>query len=121
VTFANTDLARIADAEEIEIETRSAEGGTHRTIIWPVVRNDSVLVRSVRGRTARWYREALADPAVAIHLDGQRLPATAVPAASPADVEACSAGLREKYARDPSLGAMLDPGILDTTTRLEPA
>jgi hypothetical protein len=121
VTFANTELVRIAEAEEIEIETRSAIGETHRTIIWPVVRNDAVLVRSVRGRTARWYREALADPAVAIHLDGRRLAATAVPATSPADVGACSDGFREKYARDPSLGAMLDPGVLDTTTRLEPA
>jgi hypothetical protein len=31
VTFQDTDLARIAAAEEIEIETRSAEGQTHRT------------------------------------------------------------------------------------------
>lgn len=121
MTFEEADLARIAAAEEIEIETRSADGQTHRTIIWPVVSDGVIRVRSYRGSGARWYREATADPNVAIHLDGRRWPARAISATGPADVEACSEGFREKYARDASLGAMLAPDILDTTMRLDPA
>ena len=119
MTFEEADLARIAAAEEIEIETRSADGQTHRTIIWPVVSDGVIRVRSYRGSGARWYREATADPRVAIHLDGQRWPARAVSATAPADVEACSAGYRQKYAGDAGLGAMLAPAIRDTTMRLE--
>jgi hypothetical protein len=121
VTFEEADLARIAAAEEIEIETRSADGQTHRTIIWPVVTDGVIRVRSVNGPGARWYREATADPNVAIHLDGHRWPARAISATGPADVEACSEGYRQKYASDASLGAMLAPAILETTMRLEPA
>jgi hypothetical protein len=121
VTFQDTDLARIAAAEEIEIETRSAEGQAHRTIIWAVVTDGVIRVRSVNGPGARWYREATADPNVAIHLDGQRWPARAISATGPDDVEACNEGLRQKYAHDGSLRAMLAPTILDTTLRLEPA
>ena len=121
MTFEEADLARIAAAEEIEIETTSAGGQTHRTIIWAVVADGIIRVRSVNGPGARWYREATANPNVAIDLDGQRWPARAIPASGPADVEACNAGLRQKYAHDPSLRAMLAPSILDTTLRLEPA
>src|SRR6185369_13004087 len=88
VTFEEADLARIAAAEEIEIETRSADGKAHRTIIWAVVADGVIRVRSVNGPGARWYREATADPNVAIHLGADRWPARAIPASGPADVEA---------------------------------
>ena len=49
-----------------------------------MVRDDVVYLRSYRGPTGRWYREALADSAVAMHVDGRRLPARAEPAVDPA-------------------------------------
>jgi hypothetical protein len=121
VTFEESDLAALAAAEEIEIETRAAAGTVHRTIVWPVVGDGVVYLRSYKGPSGRWYREALADPSVALHVDGRRLPATAVPAADAPSIEACSAGLRAKYRRDASLRAMLAADTLPTTLRLVPA
>lgn len=120
VTFEEADLARIAAAKEIEIETQSSAGVIHRTIIWVVVHEGTVLVRSVRGARGRWYREALAEPRVAVHIDGRRIPATAVDASDPATVAACSEELRLKY-RGRSLDSMLTPDVLNTTLRLEAA
>jgi hypothetical protein len=121
VTFAQSDLTALDAAEEIEIETRAQGGDLRRTIVWPIVRHDVVYLRSYRGPTGRWYREALADPEVALHVDGRRLAATAVPASDPSSVEACSDGLRAKYPSSYSLGAMLVDEVLPTTLRLVPA
>lgn len=119
--FPEPDLAALAAAEEIDIETRAADGTVHRTIVWVMVRDGAVYLRSYRGPSGRWYRETLADPAVALHVDGRRLAALAEPATDDASVEACSAGLRDKYARSHSLAAMLADAVLPTTLRVVPA
>jgi hypothetical protein len=121
VTFAESDLAALAAAEEIEVETHAGDGIVHRTIVWPVVDDGIVYLRSYKGPSGRWYREALADPAVALHVDGRRLPANAVPATDPKSIQACSAALRDKYRGDSSLPAMLVADVLPTTLRLVPA
>ncbi len=119
--FAESDLAAMAAAKEVDIETRSPAGEAHRTIIWIVEREGTVYVRSYRGPRGRWFREAVADPEVAIHVDGRRVPARAVTATDPASVEACSEGLRAKYPRSQSLRAMLIDDVLPTTLKLVPA
>lgn len=119
--FPEPDLAALAAAEEIDIETRAADGTVHQTIVWVMVRDGIVYLRSYRGPSGRWYREALADPAVALHVDGRRLAARAEPATDPASVEACSQGLRDKYTRSYSLAAMLADSVLPTTLRVVPA
>jgi hypothetical protein len=121
MSFSSGDLARIAQAEEVEIETQAPGGPSHRTIIWIVADGDEAFIRSYRGPTARWYREAMANPAVAIHVDGRRLAATAIPATDPDSVDRTSAALQAKYARDSGLSGMLSPDNLPTTLRLEPA
>ena len=121
MTFPESDLAKLAQLEEIEVETSSADGVVHRTIVWPVVRDNTVYLRSYKGPEGRWYREALAEPSVALHVDGRRLPALAVPAVDAASIEACSAALRDKYRGDSSLAAMLVADVLPTTLRLVPA
>jgi hypothetical protein len=100
VTFEEAELAAMAAAEEVDIETRSPSGELRRTIIWIVERDGTVYVRSYRGARGRWYREAVADPD---------------------SVAACSAGLAEKYAGDPSTPAMLAADVLPTTLKLVPA
>ena len=111
----------MAAAEEVDIETRSRAGEPRRTIIWIVEREGMVYVRSVRGARGRWYRDALADPEVAVHVDGRRVAARALPATDAESVEACSQALREKYRGDFSLGSMLEPETLPTTMKLVPA
>jgi len=120
VTFGEPDLAALAAVEEVQIETRSSEGDAHRTIIWPVVHDGVVLIRSYRGPGARWYREALADPEVTIHLDGRGLPARVILATDPETVAACSAAFKAKYSTDPALAAMVRAEVLPTTMRVEP-
>ena len=119
--IGDSDLEQLATIKEIEVETHSKSGEVHRTIVWPLVRDGVVYLRSFHGPAGRWYREALADPSIALVIDGRRMLARAVSAADDASVEACSAALREKYRRSYSLQAMLAPATLPTTLRIEPA
>jgi hypothetical protein len=121
VTFEESDLDLLASTKEIRVETRSNTGEVHKTVVWPVVRGGTVYLRSYRGPQGRWYREAIADPDIALLFDRRRVPGRAVQATDAASVEACSAALREKYPRSYSLEAMLVPDVLPTTLRIEPA
>ena len=122
MTFEESDLAAIAGAREIRIETQSAAGEAHRTIIWVAALGDTVYLRSVNGAGARWYREATAPGRpVAIVVDGRRLPVTVAHASDDASIEACSEALTAKYQRSYSLQAMLMPHTLETTLRVAPA
>jgi hypothetical protein len=121
MSFTPRELDLLATEPELEIETTAPDGPPHRTTIWAVVEDGQVFIRSWRGSRARWYREARANPAVALHVGGQRLTATAIPATDPDAVERTSEALRRKYPGDPSTPDMLRPEILDTTLRLEPA
>ena len=117
--FSQDELDLIDRTQEVEIETSAPDGATHRTIIWAVVDGDSVFIRSYRGANARWYREALTHPSIALHVEGQRLPATAVLTADPDSIERTSAGILRKYSRDPAAAAMVRPELLDLTLRLD--
>jgi hypothetical protein len=122
MSFSGEDLEAIDAAEEVRIETQAPDGPTHRTTIWIVVRDGEVFVRSVNGEDGRWYQEAKANPAVAIHVDRRRLPATAIPADDPDSIDRVSAALSEKYGdQGASFRSMLQPHTLPTTLRLEPA
>jgi hypothetical protein len=120
MSFGTENLRRLAAAEEVEIETQAPDGPVHRTAIWVVVDRDETFIRSYKGPTARWYREALANPGVAVHVDGTRLPATAIPATDPDSIERVSAALWAKYPKDPGTRGMVAPDNLPTTLRLEP-
>lgn len=117
--FEESDLDLLTTTKEIRVETRSKAGEVHRTIVWPLVHDGAVYLRSYRGPAGRWYREALADPEIALVIKGRRVPARAIPAIDDASVEACSTALREKYRRSYSLNAMLAPSVLPTTLRIE--
>ena len=119
--YSQDELDLIDRTQEVEIETSSPTGDTHRTIVWAVVDGDTVFIRSYRGANARWYREALADPSVALHVDGRRTPARAVPAHDPDSIERTSAGFLRKYPNDPATARMVRPEVLDLTFRLERA
>lgn len=117
--FSPAELALLRDAVELRIVT-GVEG--HRTVIWVVVDDqDRVLVRSVRGPPGRWYREAIAEPLVALEVRGHIIPARAELASDAERVEAASQALRMKYARSRgSLAAMLAADTLPTTLELLP-
>jgi hypothetical protein len=113
-------LAELAAAKEVEIETRRPDGPPHRTIVWVVVDGEDVFVRSWRGASARWYREATANPRIVVHHADRRIEARVEPATDPASVARASAGYRRKYAGDPATPAMVRDEALPTTLRLTP-
>ncbi len=121
MSFSRAELDLIDRTQEVEIETQAPDGPVHQTVIWAVVDDERVFVRTYRGAGSRWYREARANPAVALHLEGRRLTATAIPATDPDSIQRTSTGFRRKYAGDPATSAMIRPEVLDTTLRLEPA
>lgn len=120
MSFSPADLAAIDRAQEVDLETQPPDGEPHRVTLWAVVDDDDVFVRSWKGEDARWYREAQANPAVALHVDGQRIAATAIPATDPDSIERTSSGFRRKYAGDPAAEQMCADDILETTLRIEP-
>lgn len=115
-------LARLSQAEEVEIETSAGPGTTvHRTIVWVVVdERDRVLIRSYLGPGARWYREATMQPACTVLMAGESVPVTAVPALDAERVEACSRGYLAKYAGRRATQQMVDEKNLPTTLELLP-
>jgi len=120
MSFSTDDLALLDGAEEVEIETKAPDKEARRTVIWAVVDGDEVFVRTYKGPGSRWFRDIQANPAVALHVAGKRLPASAIPATDPDSIERTSAGYKRKYANDPATKAMLRPEVLETTLRLEP-
>lgn len=118
--FSADELDLLDRTDEVEIETTAGDGDVHRTIIWAVVDDGEVFIRSYRGPRARWYREALEHPAVAIGIADRRLPAQAIPATDASSIERTSTALLRKYANDPAAKAMVRPEVLDLTLRLDP-
>ncbi len=119
-SFAEDVLDDFGRTEEVEIETRSASGGTHAAIIWIVVEHGVPYVRSVKGVHGRWYQDLLRDPHGAVHVAGRRVPVRAELVEDPRAIAECSRGLAQKYASDPSTPSMLRPEVLETTLRLLP-
>ena len=60
-------LERFQTEEEVRIGTsRGPDAPEHRTIIWIVVSDGDVFVRSVRGPRGRWFRDLQADPSATL-------------------------------------------------------
>jgi hypothetical protein len=121
VAFDRDTLDLLAGTREIRIETRQAAGPVHSAIIWVVVDGEDVFVRSWLGARARWYREAVANPAVTIVAGDRRLPAIAADATDPDSIRRCTDGFLAKYRTSKSAQSMVAEDILDTTLRLEPS
>lgn len=121
----DTETMRLLDrTREVRIETRrDAYSPVHRTIIWVVVVEGGVYVRSVRGQKGRWYREISSNPEGALHAGERRVPVRAALADDTNTVDAVSEAFRSKYERSSpaSTAAMLRPDVLPTTLKLSPA
>jgi hypothetical protein len=120
MTFPKDVLSLLDRTREVDVETRSSSGITHRVPIWVVVAGDDVFARSWRGSGARWYREILMRDG-ALVAGRRRIPVRAVRADDPDSVRRTSEGYQTKYRDSRSTPSMLRSEILDTTIRLEPA
>lgn len=120
-SFPTEQLDQLAKAEEVEIETqKDGQSPVHRTIIWVVTIGEDVYVRSVRGVTARWYREISANPTGALYLGGQRIPIHAELATDAETVARVGEAYQRKYSTSPAMPSMLREETLVTTLRLTP-
>jgi hypothetical protein len=123
-TFEAETLRLLDETKEVRIETRrDGDSPEHRTIIWVVVVEGEVFVRSVRGQRGRWYRELSSNPEGALHVEDDRIPVRAASATEEATVDAVSAAFRSKYQQSSpaSTEAMVRPETLPTTLKLSPA
>ena len=120
--FVADVLDRLRKTDEIRIETRAGPSApAHRTTIWVVVDDrDRVLIRTYRGPTSRWYREARANADCALWLGSESLPVLAEPADDLDRIAAASRGYETKYAGDPEVRGMVAEAQLPTTLELLP-
>src|ERR1700693_386963 len=121
VVRAGDDLLwKLAQSEEIEIETRQElKSQLHRTTIWIVPTEKGVYIRS-GSKKGRWYREALANRRVLIRIGRRKVPARVQVIRSPSVIRAVNAAYREKYAElwPDSARAVVRSSRLGTTLRL---
>jgi len=120
--FASDVLGRLRTTEEVRIETQAAPSApAHRTTIWVVVdERDRVLIRTYRGPTSRWYREARANSECVLWMGGESVPVQAELADDPDRIAAASRGYEAKYAGDPAVRGMVAGAQLPTTLELRP-
>ncbi len=122
-SFDNETLQLLDEIEEVHVETRHDNGAPeHRAIIWVMVVDGEVFVRSVRGPEGRWHQEISANLEGALHAGDHHIPVRAVPATDGSTVEAVSEAIRSKYGDawpGPTAG-MLRPETLPTTLKLLP-
>ncbi|MGH2715175.1 MAG: DUF2255 family protein [Thermoleophilaceae bacterium] len=112
---------RLETVEEVDIETRrSGDAPVHRTVIWAVVTDGIVYVRSLRGEDGRWFRELMANPDAVLHVEGEAVPVRGVRADDADSVERATDGFRRKYGDSPYLDTMIRDEIAPTTVRLAP-
>jgi hypothetical protein len=119
--FDRTLLDELSRRREVGIKTVRPDGTTRHVMIWVVVVDDEVYVRSWKGDRGYWYQAALDAPDEVWLIVGDRtVPVVARPAGDEQSIERCSEGLQRKYGRSRSVDSMLVPDILHATMRLEP-
>jgi hypothetical protein len=116
--FDADTLRELRDLRELRIRT-----GKHpktAVVIWIVVANDEVFVRSWLGNNGRWYRDLAAGGPATVEFARRRLEVHAFPAGDAASVALASTEFVRKYKPSTHAREMVRSEILPTTLRLEP-
>lgn len=116
--FDADTLQELCDVRELRIRT-----GKHpktAVVIWIVVADDEVFVRSWLGARGRWYRDLATGGPATLEFAGHRIEVQALPASDAASVARASAALLRKYQPSAHAQEMVRSEILSTTLRLEP-
>jgi hypothetical protein len=108
----------LRDVQEFVIRTgKHPQSGV---VIWVVVADNEVFVRSWRGVKGRWYRDLEKGGPAALEFGGRRLAVQAIPASDPDSVTKASREFLTKYQTSSHAREMVRSEILATTLRLEP-
>jgi hypothetical protein len=121
--WTHDELARVGDAEELQISSRRADGTLRGYVtIWVVRAGDDLVVRSAYGSTNPWYRRAVASGTGRIRAGG--VEKDVVFATVDADAHpAIDAAYHAKYDRfGPAIvNTVVGAGAAESTIRLVPA
>lgn len=119
--FDAETIKRIADVEEVDIETQlCGDAAPRRTTIWVVVVHGDVYVRSYRAVRGIWYQEIRANPDAALWVGAKPYLIRAVPVTDPTLIAKVSDAYLDKYRNSPYVFDMVRDDALPTTLRLEP-
>ena len=116
--FDAETLRELRDVQEVAIRTEKHPKSA--VVIWVVVADDEVFVRSWRGAKGRWYRDLAAGGPATLEFAGRRLAVQAIPASDQAAVARASREFLRKYQRSTHAQEMVRSETLPTTLRLEP-
>jgi hypothetical protein len=116
--FDADTLRELRDVQEVAIRTEKHPKSA--VVIWVVVADDEVFVRSWRGAKGRWYRDPAAGVPATLEFAGRRLAVRALPASDQAAVARASREFLRKYQRSTHAQEMVRSETLPTTLRLEP-
>jgi len=111
-------LDQLRTTEEVRIHTGMALDKS--VIIWVVVADNDVFIRSVRGPKGRWYKTASAEGQATLEVGDRRIRVRVTAATDDASVERASREFLAKYSPSPYAPMMARPEVLETTLRLEP-
>jgi hypothetical protein len=114
---ANT-LRELRDLREVAIRTEKHPDSA--VVIWVVVADDEVFVRSVRGSKGRWYRDIATGGSATLEFAGHRLVVQVVPVSDADAIARASREYLRKYEMSPYAQSVVRTEVLPTTLRLEP-
>ena len=116
--FDAATLRQLRDTREFLIRTGKCPNSA--VVIWVVVADDDVFVRSWLGAKGRWYRDLAAGGPATLEFPGRLLDVQAIPASDPDAVARASGAFLQKYRTSSHAQEMVRPETLPTTLRLEP-
>jgi hypothetical protein len=116
--FGSEVLDQLRSTKEVRIHTGMAFDKS--AIIWVVVADNDVFIRSVRGPKGRWYKTASADGQATLEVGDRRIPVRVTAATDDASIERASREFLAKYSPSPYAPMIVRPEVLETTLRLEP-
>jgi hypothetical protein len=116
--FDTDSLRDLLSAKEVSIRTDKHPDSA--VVIWVVVTDDEVFVRSFRGTKGRWYRDLATGGPATLEFAGRSLRVQAIPANDPAAIDRASRAYLGKYRSSSYAQAMVQPEMLPTTLHLEP-
>ena len=119
--MAKFDADTLRDLRDFrEVAIRTEKHPDTAVVIWVVVADDEVFVRSVRGSKGRWYRDLARGGSATLEFAGRRLEVQAVPAGDADSIARASREYLRKYRTSPYAQSIIRDEVLPTTLRLEP-
>jgi hypothetical protein len=120
--MANFDAETLRELRDVrELRIRTGKHSKTAVVVWIVVADDEVFVRSWLGADGRWYRDLAAGGPATLEFAGHRIEVQAFPASDGASVARASAEFLRKYKPSSHAREMVRAEILSTTLRrLEP-